>query len=51
MSGNAAVRDARAEAPAEVVIPRLFDAPRPCVWRAWTDPAQLEEFLAKGGAA
>jgi uncharacterized protein YndB with AHSA1/START domain len=32
-----------------VRITRVFDAPRPLVFRAWTDPAQLLRWFAPGG--
>jgi uncharacterized protein YndB with AHSA1/START domain len=28
----------------EIVLTRLFDAPRTMVWEAWTDPAQIEKI-------
>lgn len=32
----------------KLVIAREFDAPRELVWRAWTDPAQVREWLGFG---
>ena len=43
MSGNNATRNAAAETGGqELVITRVFDAPRELVWRAWTEP---EHFM------
>jgi uncharacterized protein YndB with AHSA1/START domain len=33
----------------ELVITRVFDAPRDLVWRAWTDPAQVARWLGPRG--
>lgn len=35
---------AKASAQRELVITRVFDAPRALVWRAWTDPVQLMKW-------
>ena len=32
----------------ELVITRLFDAPRSVVWRAWTDPEQVKSWGPRG---
>ena len=29
----------------EILVARRFDAPRPLVWRCWTEPALLERWL------
>lgn len=34
----------------EFTISRTFDAPREKVWRAWTDPAQLEKWWGPKGS-
>jgi uncharacterized protein YndB with AHSA1/START domain len=36
-------------APGEVVIARVFDAPRQLVWRAWTDPKHLAQWWGPAG--
>lgn len=36
-------------APPEFVIERTFDAPRDVVWRAWTEPALLAQWLGPAG--
>lgn len=33
----------------ELIITRMFDAPREKVWRAWTDPKQLQQWWAPRG--
>ena len=33
----------------ELVINRMFDAPRHIVWQAWTDPEQLKQWSAPRG--
>src|SRR3989337_2780421 len=33
----------------ELVITRLFDAPRELVWKAWTDPKQLMQWWGPKG--
>src|SRR5688500_14609188 len=30
----------------ELVITRVFDAPRDLVWRAWTEPARIKQWSA-----
>ena len=30
----------------DLILDRLFDAPRDLVWRAWTDPEQLRKWWA-----
>jgi uncharacterized protein YndB with AHSA1/START domain len=35
--------------PFELVIERVFDAPRDLVWRAWTDPEQLAQWWGPKG--
>lgn len=32
----------------EYVLDRIFDAPRPLVWRAWTDPQHLARWYGPG---
>ena len=32
----------------KLVITREFDAPRELVWKAWTEPAQIKEWLGAG---
>lgn len=48
MPARAAVREAVPEA-REVVISRLFDAPRALVWEAWTSHAQLARWWGPMG--
>jgi uncharacterized protein YndB with AHSA1/START domain len=38
-----------ASASHELVISRVFDAPRSLVWEAWTDPAQIARWLGPRG--
>jgi uncharacterized protein YndB with AHSA1/START domain len=33
----------------ELVIIRTFDAPRDLVWKAWTDPERIAEWMAPAG--
>lgn len=33
----------------ELVIDRTFDAPRDLVWKAWTEPDQIKQWLAPRG--
>jgi uncharacterized protein YndB with AHSA1/START domain len=33
----------------ELVITRIFDAPRELVWKAWTDPAQMKHWWGPKG--
>jgi uncharacterized protein YndB with AHSA1/START domain len=33
----------------ELVITRVFDAPRELVWKAWTDPEQMKKWSAPKG--
>ena len=33
----------------ELVITRVFDAPRTLVWQAWTDPAQVARWMGPRG--
>jgi uncharacterized protein YndB with AHSA1/START domain len=35
----------------QVVVTRVFDAPREVVFRAWTDPAQVAEWFGPQGMA
>ena len=35
----------------QVLISRVFDAPRDLVFRAWTDPAQLKRWYAPNGCS
>jgi uncharacterized protein YndB with AHSA1/START domain len=34
---------------AEIVVTRVFDAPRERVWRAWTEPAEIARWWGKRG--
>jgi len=34
---------------AEIVVTRVFDAPRERVWRAWTEPEELARWWGKRG--
>ena len=34
---------------AEIVVTRIFDAPRERVWRAWTQPAEIARWWGKRG--
>jgi uncharacterized protein YndB with AHSA1/START domain len=34
---------------AEIVITRVYDAPRELVWKAWTEPAQVARWWGKRG--
>jgi uncharacterized protein YndB with AHSA1/START domain len=38
-----------AESPWDLVLTRVFDAPRELVWKAWTDPAQVEQWWGPKG--
>jgi len=33
----------------ELVITRVFDAPRDLVWKAWTDPERIKQWSAPKG--
>ena len=44
MSGNTSNSSDR-----DIVISRLFDAPRELVWEAWTDPAQVAQWWGPHG--
>jgi uncharacterized protein YndB with AHSA1/START domain len=33
----------------EIVIRRVFDAPRPLVWKAWTDPQHIDRWWGPTG--
>jgi uncharacterized protein YndB with AHSA1/START domain len=46
LPGPAAVRG---NAKREVIISRVFDAPRELVWKAWTDPAMLKRWWGPRG--
>lgn len=46
MAGKAAKADAPRAEMLELVIERVFDAPRALVWKAWTDPAMLARWSA-----
>lgn len=46
MAGKAARADAARAAMFELLIERVFDAPRTLVWKAWTDPAMLARWSA-----
>ena len=35
----------------EFVITRVFEAPRDVVWKAWTDPAQMQQWFGPKGVA
>lgn len=35
--------------PAELVISRVFDAPRTLVWKAWTDPKHVMQWWGPKG--
>lgn len=37
------------EAGREILITRVFDAPRDVVWRAWTEPRQVEQWWGPRG--
>ena len=43
---NARSSDAAAQ---EIVITRIFDAPRELVWKAWTDPDHLMRWWGPEG--
>ncbi|HZP45853.1 MAG TPA: SRPBCC domain-containing protein [Candidatus Binataceae bacterium] len=38
-----------AQADRELVLVRVFDAPRDLVWRAWTEPARIAQWLGPRG--
>ncbi len=40
---------AESTADREIVISRVFDAPRELVWKAWTDPAQIVKWWGPNG--
>jgi uncharacterized protein YndB with AHSA1/START domain len=42
--GNSESRSATSTAGREIVITRVFDAPRELVWDAWTDPKQVVQW-------
>ena len=42
-TGNATVSDR------DLVITRIFDAPRDLVWKAWTEPERITQWLAPKG--
>lgn len=46
MAGKAAKADAPRTEMLELVIERVFDAPRALVWKAWTDPDMLARWSA-----
>src|SRR5580704_7290369 len=33
----------------EIVVSRVFDAPRQLVWKAWTDPTQIVKWWGPNG--
>lgn len=35
--------------PSEIIIERIFDAPRDRVWRAWTDPEEIKKWWGPEG--
>ena len=37
------------EADREIVIERMFDAPRDLVWKMWTDPEHVAQWWGPGG--
>lgn len=37
------------EAPRDLIITRVFDAPRQLVWDAWTDPVQVKQWWGPKG--
>jgi uncharacterized protein YndB with AHSA1/START domain len=44
-----ASKSAQASSNLELVIDRVFNAPRDVVWKAWTDPEQLKQWSAPRG--
>src|SRR5512134_2988905 len=50
MSGNNAARNAAAETGGqELVITRVFDAPRELVWKAWSEPEHFKRWWGPKG--
>jgi len=47
--GNAATSPAADTAEREIVLTRVFDAPRELVWNAWTDPQQVVQWWGPRG--
>jgi uncharacterized protein YndB with AHSA1/START domain len=37
------------DAEREIVLSRVFDAPRKMVWEAWTDPKQVAQWWGPNG--
>jgi uncharacterized protein YndB with AHSA1/START domain len=46
---NDAVFQSSEEYPHELVLKRVFDAPRELVWKVWTDPAHLSQWWGPKG--
>lgn len=46
---NAETAAAKPQPSCEIVITRIFDAPRERVWQAWTDPAQIVQWWGPNG--
>lgn len=46
---NDAIFQSSAEYPRELVLKRVFDAPRELVWKVWTDPAHLAQWWGPKG--
>ena len=45
----AAKRNSEAVSDREIVMTRMFDAPREIVWKAWTDPKQIKVWWGPRG--
>jgi uncharacterized protein YndB with AHSA1/START domain len=43
------VGTAKSTAEREIVLSRVFDAPRKMVWEAWTDPEQVAKWWGPKG--
>lgn len=50
MAANAKIKTNSTESsPSDLVITRVFDAPRELVWKAWTDPAHVQQWWGPKG--
>ena len=48
-ASNAKISSAAATADREIVITRVFDAPRELIWEAWTDPQHVAKWWGPNG--
>ncbi len=49
MAANAKIRNSMEAAPADLIMTRVFDAPRELVWKAWTDPKLVSQWWGPKG--